>query len=220
MGLSDRDYMRERPLLEPPKPKPTSLLAMALIFLVLLSGLYKAFALWGPTAQPHQQINLPTVPYEQFDLPRPPGAPTSGGGVAKPDVNSIAASQAAPTQRQNTVTKCVKDGKITFTDGACPDGAVWSTVNADNPMVGTVAPPRQNWSVPQALTPDQVYEGQPNAVVITQSTQSNRAQECMRLSKLIEQLDAMARQPLPGVAQDHIRADRAKLRKRQADLKC
>ena len=208
-------------MLVPPQPKPTSPITIVAICLLLLYGLYRAFTLWGPAPKPPEQIRLPAVPLEQRDLAPPNlSAPIYRTDTAQPDFNDILQPQYASVDSKRTVIKCVKNGKITFTDSACADGATKSKVNADNPMVGTVAPLKRSSRAPKALNPDQAGGGRQDFVVTTQSTQPNRIYECTRLSRQVEQLDASARQPRSGSAQDSIRADRARLRTRQADLKC
>lgn len=125
-------------------------------------------------------------------------------------------SQASPEGRR-TIRKCVQDGKVTFTDNPCPDGATHASVTVNTANVGTVAPkvtqaPVQQ--IPQPIAPIQVPTSQAS------SSPSIKQMECPILDMEIKQIDSLSRQPLSGQAQDNLNMRRNQVRSRQFDLRC
>lgn len=217
MGLMDRDYMkdrqRERPFSPPPERSGMSTFGIAFIFIAALFGLYKA-ADWKlnqrayePAAKKAAAAAIETkgptnVRSQTTDQPHPP----------LPNYQN--APDAQPGSR--TVTKCVVNGKTSYSDGDCATGAIASQVvtKANHNLMDAVRMP----VVTQAIEP--VSQ---SSVVVQGNQGSDYAAmkaECAALDEHIKYLDAMARQPQGAQTQDWIRDERKKARDRQSRIPC
>jgi hypothetical protein len=226
MGLSDRDYMNER---RPPEVKgwarqPSSLrstLWMILTWVSILFLLYKSFLWWEGQKKPVNAIN----PNIEVTVPRV--APVESRQVTLPPTpvatqQGLATRQAPVHSGDRTVTKCMVNGQVIFTDRDCPTGAKESSVTVNTANVGTVA------SLVPDTPPPQVQHR--NVVTTTTTYSTNgmagiananaRTGECAYLEIRIKQIDAQSRQPLSGQAQDTLTAERTKVRSRQYELHC
>lgn len=209
----DRDYMkdqrRQRPFSPPPERSVTSTLIIVIIFVAALFALYK-IADWkldqrtaeiatdraGTTAKSIRRQTEPPVP----PFPQPPrhqDAPEAAAGT-------------------RIVTKCVINGKTSYGDSTCSQGATSTlvTTRADHNLMAPVRP--------QATPPIEEPVTQP--IVVSQINPSPDAAakktECQYLNAEIAHLDAVARQPQSMQMQDWIKDQRKKLRDRQFRIQC
>lgn len=216
MGLMDRDYMkdrqRERPFSPPPERSGISTFGIAFIFIAALFGLYKA-ADWKLNQRANAlatkkataaaiETKGSTVKPQTTDQPLPP----------LPSYQTVPDAQ--PGSR--TVTKCVVNGKTSYSDGNCATGAIASQVvtKANHNLMDAVRMP----VVTHAAEPA------PPSSVVAQGNQSSSyaamKAECAGLDEHIKYLDALARQPQGAQTQDWIRDERKKARDRQNRIPC
>jgi hypothetical protein len=191
---------------------------MILTWVSVLYLLYKSFLWWETQRKPVKAI----IPSVEVSVPQP--APVEIKQVYQPPSQPIqqgANTRPAPVHSgDRTVTKCMVNGQVIFTDRDCPNGAKESSVTVNTANVGTVAP-RDQETAPEP--------GQQRNVVTTTTTYttngaaanaSGRAAECSYLGIRIKQIDSQARQPLSGQAQDGLSAEKARLRSKQYELHC
>lgn len=216
MGLMDRDYMndrqRERPFSPPTDQSSVSTIGIAIIFIAVLFGLYKA-ADWKlnqrandlaakKAAAEATETNRSTNIRPQVDQPLPPLPSYQNTPDAQPG--------------SRTVTKCVVNGKTSYSDGNCATDAIASQVvtKANHNLMDAVRIPK----ITQAAEPV------PQPSVAVQGTQGSdytaMKAECEALDEHIKYLDAVARQPQGPQMQDWIREERKKARDRQARIPC
>ena len=222
MSLSDRDYMHERePILYGEKrsrqnTSSRSTLSMILTWIFILFLLYKSFLWWDSKHQTHKEINPGLEITTQGSRPiriAPPYVPPETG----PRQENYSSRTDQPSINKNSITKCVINGQVSFTDGACPTGARTSNVTVHTSNIGTGPAPK---FVPTSL-PVQTYQAptlQPIAEI--QNARSTNEDECKSLGQQIDNFDALARQPQSAQTQDNISAERRKLRSRQFALGC
>ena len=217
MGLSDRDDMNEnrraRPFSPPPERFSLGTLGIVLFFVAGLFLLYR-IADWQlsqrPASAAHQRTPESAIPRnppagEAFRPPMPAGP--SDQNVSDTPANT------------STVTKCVVNGKTSYSDGLCPAGTISSrlTTRPDHNLMAAVrpstAPPftEQEEPAAQNTTPAPTYSVPAAAANPT---------ECRALTAQIERWDAMARQPQSAQTQDWISAQRKQARDRQFRLRC
>lgn len=222
MGLSDRDYMHER------RPKEQmwersqqvstlqSNLWTILTWVSILFLLYKSFLWWESSRGPVKAINpsigvaVPeTDPIERKRIYRPP-TPQLG--------QQDSANRSAPVHSgDRTVTKCMVNGQVTFTDSDCPTGSKVSSVTVNTAYVGTVAPQMPITASPQVQY-QSVATNLPTAGTVGKS--STRNAECGYLDEQIKLIDSLARQPQSAQTQDNLSAQRKRFRSRQYELHC
>jgi hypothetical protein len=192
---------------------------MILTWVSVLFLLYKSFHWWETNKKPVRPLN----PSIEVAVPRP--APVVAKPIYQPPpsqpIQQGATTSPALVHSDNrTVTKCLVNGQVIFTDRDCPSGAKESSVTVNTANVGTVAPQVQQ----TAPVPIQ----QRNVVTTTTTYTTNaaaanasgRAGECTYLDIRIKQIDSLARQPQSGQAQDGLSAERTKHRTRQYELHC
>lgn len=212
----DRDYMndrqRERPFSPPTDRSGISTFGITFIFIAALFGLYKA-ADWKLNQRANElaatkaaaeatETNRSTNIRPQVDQPLPPLPSYQNAPDAQPG--------------SRTVTKCLVNGKTSYSDGNCAAGAVASQVvtKANHNLMDAVRVPvvtRAEEPVPQSSV---VSQANPGADVAAMKA------ECRLLDKEVESLDAMARQPQGPQMQDWIRDQRKKVRDRQNRIPC
>ena len=214
MGLSDRDYMhdnrRSRPFSPPPERFSLGTLGIVLFFVAGLFLLYR-IAGWQlgqrPASAAHQRTAEPAIPRN----------PPAGEAFRPPTPVSPSAPDTPAST--STVTKCIANGKTSYSDSPCPPGALSSrlTTRPDHNLMAAVrpstAPPFTEQEEPAAhnTTPTPTYSAPAAA--------ANQA-ECQALTTQIERWDAMARQPQSAQTQDWISAQRKQARDRQFRLHC
>lgn len=216
MSLSDREYMYRR---EPSAVKAhvsrASTLQIACIWISVLFLAFKAFQWWD--WKKHKlpvPANTPQVlPQSKVLTPQPP----EQARAFHSSPNQAAGSLAQPKPNTHTVTKCVANGQVTFTDKECANGAKTSSVTVNTANVGTVAP--------AMTTSTEVHVT--NNVVINQvapeqrvNTVALRQAECDVLDAEIKQIDATSRQPQTAQTQDWLSERKKNARSRQFALKC
>jgi hypothetical protein len=212
MGLMDRDYMHEKRRQRPfsPPPERFSTMSKVLVFVVALFVLYK-IADWKLTQQAAALAARPTPAAVPKAVQRPAEAPT----------------QALPPMPQHTnvpdaaagmhlVTKCVVNGKTSYGNGACPQGAVKTqvTTRADQNLMTAVRPAALMRTEEAVNPPAAATRNSPSLDAAAKKA------ECQALNAQIEHLDSMSRQPQSAQMQDWIKDERKKARDQQFRLPC
>lgn len=212
MGLMDRDYMHEKrsgtPLRPPPEKSIIGWLVTVLIFIaVMYAGFKGAHWLDDRARLKPKPVNAAPSPAPEKPAQAPPVLPSL------PRVQSEAA---APQSRaESIVTKCVLQGKVSYTDGTCPAGATTSKVvtRADENRIAAV-------TVPVAVQSPVVEPPPVTAQVSAGPSYAQLKAECAALDERIKHLDGLARQPQPGQMQDWISGQRKDARDRQFRIRC
>ena len=153
--------------------------------------------------------------------PKPNKATELLGGTNVPP-NTAPMGRTQPltnSHNTRTVTKCVLNGSVSYSDGACPSGATNSVVTLDISKVGTVAPQVRlmERQVMTDATPTVVTQQQ-SAPILNKAPALNF--ECAALKARIEEIDSITRQPLSIQMQEWYKEERRKVRQRETDLKC
>lgn len=222
MGLEDRDYMHERNAEVFEKRNSTqnhpfrSTLWMVLTWTTMLFLLYQSF-LW---LESYKQARNELISSSKIETPEKKAATSQRKNVPSTtegsQQNAPAGSALPVPDTRNTVTKCLLNGQVTFTDGKCPNGSTTSYVTVSTGNVVNVLPPTFIPTTPK-IQP-QVVMQQPAAE--TNNVASMKETECGFLNHQVDQLDALARQPLSSQSQDSISEQRKKYRSRQFALHC
>lgn len=207
MGIDDREYMRADP--EPAFMRPQRRRAVvpmlvgcgvaAVVSVVAYRGGLDRLLMRFNTAQ---QSTSADHSRPSSRNPVPTGQPPSSVEQSE---------QRRPSASTSTVYKCVRDGKAMYSDasdGGCGVARQVVSVRTDVNILQPVFPPKQEPATSQSST---------RTVVRTVPSGSN---ECQALDKLIESIDAAARQPQSPVAQDQLRQRRHAARDRQIVLRC
>lgn len=216
MGLSDRDYMhdnrRSRPFKPPPERFSLGTLGIVFFFVAGLFLLYR-IADWQLSQRPasvtHQRAAESTLarspPAGEAFKPPMPASPSAPGVADTPASTS-------------TVTKCVVNGKTSYSDGLCPAGALSSrlTTRSDHNLMAAVRPQTAPFTEQEELAAQNTT---PTPTYSAPAAAANPA-ECQALTAQIERWDAMARQPQSAQTQDWISAQRKQARDRQFRLHC
>jgi hypothetical protein len=215
MGLMDRDYMhekrRQRPF-NPPPERSSALrtLIQVLVFVVSLFVLYK-IAEWILVQQAASVAAQRTTAAVPKTSQLPAKTPTATSPLVPP-YESISGQPANP----QTVNKCVVNGKTSYGDNACPQGAVKTqlTTRTDQNLMNAVRP--------AAVMQTEDASNQPPAAARNTSSPDAAAKkaECQMLNAQIEHLDSMSRQPQSAQMQDCIKDERKKARDQQFRLPC
>lgn len=213
MGLMDRDYMTDpdrHKRFRPPQKKPfTGWLVTLFVFVLIVYAGFK-LANWldsrkRPAVKQTIEVSVPEVQRQTQSVVPPQ---TAARAIVYPPIQSIPAEQ-------SVVTKCVVQGKVSYGDGACPAGAVTSTVTTksnQNIMAAVSVQPNA-----RAVTPEQ----RPIAPQVNPDVSYTAGKaECLALEAQIKSLDSMSRQPQGAQMQDWIREERKKARDRQARIPC
>lgn len=141
-----------------------------------------------------------------------------------PVITSAPTPSPLPTQPQapstdtgnRVVTKCISNGKTTYSDHGCPQGSATSQVltKADLNIVAGLTPEEQ--ATVKRLDSQAATE----ATISQNSPVVTNASECKAWDAQIANLDAMARQLQSMSMQDWIRDQRKRARDRQFALRC
>lgn len=221
MALDDRDYMRDRSggnkvLHFRPVPQNTSVVTIALCVVAALYLLYQA-ALWWQNKQ------LQTKPSSAPSVANP-----QSGALGAHVPRALEPQPSKPTLTQpnqppapGTVNKCVLNGKVTYSDAACPNDAIVGSVKLPPPAPVDAYQPPRTVSVPTTVpqSPSASAEPQPTLHMPSQAEPAKPA-ECKYLDELVKQIDIRALQPQSLQQQDVLREDRKKARDRQYSLRC
>lgn len=158
----DRDYMHERNRQRPfsPPPERFGALSKILVFVAILFLLYLA-ADWKLNQRAPRKLDTP-LPAETQMRARPAASSTLSPQPSRPETNHYDPPQEMESTR--TVSKCVVNGKTSYSDTGCANGSVASrvTTRADHNLMEPVRP--QASSRQETTT---VHE-----TVVTQSTTS------------------------------------------------
>lgn len=239
MGLADRDYMRERARrrehgerrvrqlsdrpFTPPEPTVGSTLQYVFGFVALAYLCVKGFHWWADNHQP------PPRPRAAISAPAPQVTPQEQAKRFPQLTGNWDPSRRVPTYERipappalTVVTKCVANGRVTFSDGPCEAGASVShiTVNGSrnvadaqpvSPPPSTMVAPAQRLVAIEASPPTASPEGPDPAA---------RQAECAFHEQAIQSIDVRARQPLGPAEQDWLSAKRKEHRDAQFRLHC
>ena len=209
MGLIDRDYMhdksrRSRPFSPPPERFEWGTLGMVLVFVALLFFLYKA-ADWKLNQRP-------APPPVAEPAPQPARSPRPARPTQPANQNSANAAAGI-----SQVTKCVTNGRTSYSDAACPQGSVSRQVTTrDNHNLMAAVRPTAASPADAPATTQHTVEVQTSSV----SHAAAKKTECEWLDSQIKHWDSMARQPQGAQAQDWISEQRKKARDRQFRIRC
>lgn len=155
------------------------------------------------------------TPTSATDQPiRPPIDPPS-----KQRPMSSQNSQPDAIAQPGKVTKCIVNGKILYSNEACPKGAKVQAVQLHD-TAGVVSPPKEELAdlTARRIASERVYSQRSQQQVSV--LESSKKAECDELGKYIEWLDGMARQPQSGQMQDWIKERKAATQSRQYVLHC
>lgn len=218
MGLMDRDYMNEkraRQALNPaPKKSAASTLFMVLVFVAALFFLYQ-LADWQLNKRA-SGIAAQSAPKVQPTPGQPPSRQEAFTLLGEPGPRPYQDAP-EPVVGNRVVTKCIVNGKTSYSDAPCASGAVATqvTTRADHNIMAPVR-------VATSTTTETTYS--PAPVVTTQnnapSDYTAKKIECQSLDSHIQHLDSMSRQPQGAQMMDWIRDERKKARDRQFRIPC
>ncbi len=220
MVLIDRDYMNEkrgRQAFNPAAEKSAAgTLFMVLVFIAALLFLYK-LADWHlnqrasgvatqstPNAPP--TLGQPPSREKAFTLPRESGL--------RPYQDHDAPT---PATGNRVVTKCIVNGKTSYTDAPCASGAVATqvTTRADHNIMAPVR-------VTATVATETTHSPAPVAVAQNTAPSDSAAKklECEALESRVQYLDSMSRQIQGAQTMDWIKDERKKARDRQFRIPC
>lgn len=224
MGLQDREYMRHRgradiadlKLFRPPEPSVKSTLWIVLFFLLFTFLCFKAWNWWQlRKSPPVSAVSRPV----RAPVPLPPKQYPNLAGNWDPSRTAPVYSQQSESQgTTQTFTKCVVNGVTSFTDGDCAPNATRSSVSV-NPNANLADGLREAPALVIRRTAPQVAQAVPAAESIS-NPHLEKKLLCNRYEEEIKQIDARARQPLPGSEQDWLAARRKRARDEQFRLRC
>ena len=120
------------------------------------------------------------------------------------------------TAGTRVVTKCVVNGKTSYGDSSCAQGAITTQVNtrADHNLMAAVRPPVVSPTIETVSQSTVVAQNSPPSDTAAKNT------ECQLLNAEIENMDAMSRRPQGPQMLDWIRDQRKKARDRQFRIPC
>jgi hypothetical protein len=204
-----QEKRRQRPF--SPPPDRFSTLSKVLVFVVVLFVLYK-IAEWKLHQHAASPAGKQTTEAVRKTVQRPAEAPTQVLPPMPPYPNTPDA-----TANTHLVNKCVANGKTSYGDSTCPQGAVKTQVRtrADQNLMTAVRPAAVMQTEEEAVS-------QPAAAARSGPSLDAAAKkaECQALNAQIEHLDSMSRQPQSAQMQDWIKEERKKARDQQFHLLC
>ena len=218
MGLIDRDYMNEKRARQARTPaaekSAASTLFIVLMFVAAPFFLYK-LADWHLN-QRASGIAVQSAPKVQ---------PTPGQPPSRQDASPLLAERAPrlfqeapePVVGNRVVTKCIVNGKTSYSDAPCASGAVATQVPT-RAAHNIMAPVR----VTATVATETMYSSAPVAVAQTTAPLDYAAKklECESLDSRVQYLDSMSRQIQVAQTMDWIRDERKKARDRQFRIPC
>ncbi len=213
MGMMDRDYMHEknRQRSFSPPPERFGALSKIIVFVAIVFLLYLA-ADWKLNQRAPGKVDNASP--AEVEPVKQQHSTTSTRPFEPPTPELSPSNLPYATGSTRTVTKCVVNGKTSYSDGECARGAVASqvTTRTDHNLMDPVHP-----TVTSRHETTTVHE-----TVVTRETTSgnNNKSECGFLDQQIKNLDSMARQPQTEQIQDWITAERKRLRDRQFRIPC
>lgn len=212
MGFKNSDTLREPDRQRPfsPPPANSGTWGTVLIVVAVLFAVYKMVE-W----KFDQRAAEPVGP---VDAPAASAAPKAIQRAAEP---TRQAALPAPPKRSTpgtqVVTKCVVNGKTSYGDGACTQGATASllTTRDNHNLMAAIRPEAIMPSKAAVVQPDAVEQSSP-AIPIA----SAKKFQCQALDATVKNLDAQSRQPQGPQMMDWIKAERKKARDQQFRLSC
>lgn len=225
------DGPRERPFSPPPAPA-TSLWTQGVIFGVAVLALLAFFDFFDFSGV-RQSLDRALKPPHSFTVrpaenPALPAAPIAPQRPAPAALSALQSDQQVDSASAPPIVKCVVNGKTSYGDGPCAQGAVSSQLKThrDHNLMAAVRPQAVDLAPtpPNLPAPAAPPAAAPPAVVapsrpVTPSAAARQA-ECQHLDATIRQLDAASRQPQSAQSQDWIRSQRQDARDRQFRLSC
>jgi hypothetical protein len=204
----DPDFMKRNNADRPFAPAPEQpLMRWIAAVLVVLALAYAGHRVWESSSD---GASPPKTRQDTSATSQPVPPPQ----ISAPPQSAAPAPQEPPS---HIVSKCVVNGQTLYSDGACPQGTAGTQVvtKADHNLMAGLTPA-------QMAAADRVQPAAPSLAVIAQSgnVTPDKASECAFIDAEIKRLDALARQPQSGQAQDWITAERKKLRDRQFRIPC
>ncbi|MES2977782.1 MAG: hypothetical protein V4731_05105 [Pseudomonadota bacterium] len=212
MDLDKKRAEMDRPFAPPQEQTLIGLLGWVLIFLVLVCVSFSGRQSWLDRNSVGKPGRVETGSDSSQFTAR---APAQSPDAQQQPLGAKEESALGPGIR--VVTKCVINGKTTYGDERCPQGATTGALvtKADhNLMAGLTAS--------QPAAPTQVPSEQASHFPITPAgnvTLAN-ASECKILDEEIALLDSIARQPQSGQMQDEITRRKRAHRDRQLRIRC
>lgn len=200
-----------------PAREKTSFLTVIFYVLASFFLIYKATLWWEgrqSLTKPHSHLVAPL----NVQTPNPDTASTTNPKNSTQQAAHLVANEPpAP----GTVSKCIAHGQVTYSDTACPQGAVVGSVKL-LPSAGVAVIPEVRMSPQIPVTAPQSDDpptSQPTLHSINSPTPA-KSMECKQLDNVVKQIDQLALQPLSLTQQDLLRQDRKKARDRQFFLGC
>lgn len=218
MGLMDRNYMNEkrsRQAFTPASKKSAaSTLFMVLVFVAALFFLYK-LADWQLNKRA-SSFAAQSAPQVQPTPGQPPSRQEAFPLLGEPGPRPYQDAP-EPIVGNRVVTKCIVNGKTSYSDAPCASGAVATqvTTRADHNIM---APVRVTTTVATETT----YSPAPAAVAQATAPSDYAAKklECESLDARVQYLDSMGRQIQGAQTMDWIRDERQKARDKQFRIPC
>lgn len=230
MGLADRDYMRERrrpgdrSVFAPPEPTFRSTLQYIWWFVCVAYISVKVLHWWAEKHQPPQaQVPAPVALEKPATQQMAKRYPQLTGNWDPNRSIPVQTPPAAPPLNARTITKCVTNGRVTFSDSACEAGASTSQIATSGnrnvvdstPVIVARTPP------PEPVRQVVANDVSPSAASSTgPDPAAARIAECAFHDQAIQSIDARARQPLSAYEQDWLSGKRKEHRDAQFRLRC
>jgi len=196
----------------PPDVNGRMALAILLACAVVLGFMNIASKSMRTQVAPMFQPELPVAPVIQ-PPPMPAQAPTSA--MPAPQVDMPNAGQSSQ------VFKCTVNGKTVYADSPCGAPTQTRRLALSDASSGFASPPKENLEdlTARRIAAEQAYQRSMQTLQAPVAVDM-RKMECEDLARRIHWLDAAARAPQSGQAQDWIKADKSRVQSRQFDLRC
>jgi hypothetical protein len=227
MGLSDRDYMRERDRArrdsDRPFTPPSTSAGWPWTLLIWLVAGFVLFKLYVKHEPSQHQAPAKTVRIQQQEL--------QAGTASRAEVDEERASAEVARQPPPTTTRNATPSSNTiYLCRAYNGGTFWAQAhcNQHNALIERIAyvPPDLPFDQKVAIATEQRRHSAAmiqNDIRIAQTSEGRSASphnECKALDARIVQFDALARQPQSAQMQDWIASQRKEARDRQFRLRC
>jgi hypothetical protein len=195
---------RPRPFSPPPVARGFGTVQIVLFVALTVAAIYGMYR-WAF----EQQVSAPKK--------QPPAAAASAQKAMPPPEVVQPAPRSAATANARAVGKCVINGKTSYSDQGCPQGATASQLltDLDHNLIAGLTPSQLNASklIQDQEPPANSFTAPSNAVLSSE-------EKCGLIDAEIARLDALARQPQSGQSQDRITQTRKEWRDRQFRIRC
>lgn len=200
-----REPDRQRPFSPPPANSGTW--GTVLMVVAVLFAVYKMVE-WKFDQRAAEPVDAPAASAAPKAIQRA-AEPTRQAALPSPPKSGVPGT--------HVVTKCVVNGKTSYGDGACTQGATASslTTRDNHNLMAAIRP--------EAITPSEAAVAQPDAVEQSSPAipiASAKKIQCQALDATVKNLDAQSRQPQGPQMMDWIKAERKKARDQQFRLSC